>query len=168
MKHLHELIRNRFEETLCLSFKPVASQRDYYFYCPADCTGLVAAADSARQSLAVVDSEASLDQSIHFRRSDSEDSVSFTSGESRPIGDLDLEADDDDDEDDDDDDDDQPDGEPEIPLFLHLTSTIRCDKQVISQSINSLPTCLGNLLTPSSGKNEALLRQPKVNQFSLI
>ena len=32
LKHAHQLIQKRFQEILCLSFRPVPSQRDYYFY----------------------------------------------------------------------------------------------------------------------------------------
>ena len=34
---------------------------------------------------------------------------------------------------------------PPIPLFLHLTATVRSKKDVASQSLDSLPTCLGDL-----------------------
>lgn len=36
LRHLHKLIRTRFQEILCLSFKPIPSLFDYYFYCPPD------------------------------------------------------------------------------------------------------------------------------------
>ena len=36
LKHLHKLIRTRFEEILCFSFKAIPTQQDYYFYCPPD------------------------------------------------------------------------------------------------------------------------------------
>lgn len=41
---------------------------------------------------------------------------------------------------------------PPIPLFLHLTATVRSKKDVASQSLDSLPTCLGDLLSCLSSK----------------
>ena len=35
--------------------------------------------------------------------------------------------------------------ETTVPLFLHLTATVRWKKDVASQSLKSLPTCLGDL-----------------------
>lgn len=40
---------------------------------------------------------------------------------------------------------------PSIPLFLHLTATVRAKKEVASQSLDALPTCLGDLLACISG-----------------
>lgn len=34
---------------------------------------------------------------------------------------------------------------PQIPLFLHMTTTIRCRKDIVSGSIDLLPTCLANV-----------------------
>jgi len=47
---------------------------------------------------------------------------------------------------------------PSIPLFLHLTATVRAKKEVASQSLDALPTCLGDLLACISGseRNSAI------------
>ena len=160
LKHLHKLIRSRFEETLCLSFKPVPSQRDYYFYCPPDCQLIPGPAADELDVTEVSMSHDDHDQVVEFCRSQHDmdsgstdaTSVSSNDNSSRPMNDIDLEVDDDEEEEDEVDDDKE---EIQIPLFLHLTATIRCNKQIVSQSINSLPTCLGNLLTSWPSKLNA-------------
>lgn len=146
LKHLHKLIRTRFQEILCLSFKPVPSLFDYYFYCPPDHPTTPAPNDQALDlSLGLDDNEV-----VEFRQSfDTENSVSRTcsvtggrsdSG-SEPLDDVEWE--------------DDGEGEqetPSVPLFLHLTATVRSKKDVASQSLNALPTCLGDLLSCLSGK----------------
>uniref|UniRef100_A0A0N7ZXW0 Protein SZT2 n=1 Tax=Daphnia magna TaxID=35525 RepID=A0A0N7ZXW0_9CRUS len=152
LKHLHKLIRTRFQEILCLSFKPVPSLFDYYFYCPPD-HPLSPAPDGG---LAIHDLSIGHDDTelVEFRRSsDTDNSVSQTcsvtggrsDSASEPIDDVEWEED----------------GEDEteatsVPLFLHLTATVRSKKNVTSQSLNALPTCLGDLMTSISGSSAVL------------
>jgi hypothetical protein len=148
LKHLHKLIRTRFQEIVCLSFKPVPSLFDYYFYCPPDHPISPVPTDMAAHNLSV-----GLDDNemVEFRQSfDTENSVSrtcsLTGGRSdsgsEPIDDVEWEED--------------GEGEaevPSVPLFLHLTATVRSKKNVTSQSLNALPTCLGDLMSILPGKN---------------
>lgn len=173
LRHLHKLIRTRFQEILCLSFKPVPSLFDYYFYCPPDrpnspapngpeaaaiSPGLddteVCAFDIDLIGLVIKHSNFVFDQSqiVEFHRSYDHDNSSSRScsaldgsdSSSESIDDVELEGE----------------GEseseevPPIPLFLHLTATIRRNKKdVASQSLDALPTCLGDLLGCLSSKN---------------
>ena len=146
LKHLHKLIRTHFQEILCLSFKPDPSLFYYYFYCPPDHPISPAPTDVAAHNLCV-----GLDDNevVGFRRSfDNDNSVSqtcsLTGGRSdsgsEPIDDVEWEEE----------------GEsevPPVPLFLHLTATVRSKKNVTSQSLNALPTCLGDLMSILSGKD---------------
>lgn len=146
LRHLHKLIRTRFHEILCLSFKPVPSLLDFYFYCPPDHLTSPELNDTAMHDVSTGLEE---NEGIEFRRSfDAENSVSQTcsvsggrsdSG-SEPIYDVEWEEDND--------------GEvevPAVPLFLHLTATVRSKKDVASQSLNALPTCLGDLMACLEG-----------------
>ena len=162
LKHLHRLIRTRFQEILCLSFKPVPSLSDFYFYCPpdhpmspshqtnnpADDTDTIG--QQHELSLGLDDHEAL----VEFRQSFGTDQSSGKSGSSRtcsvagarsnsgsePIDDVEWDEDEDGQEE-----------IPAVPLFLHLTATVRTKKDVASQSLNALPTCLGDLMNCLSG-----------------
>lgn len=152
LKHLHKLIRTRFQEIVCLSFKPVPSLFDYYFYCPPDHPISPVPTDMAAHNLSV-----GLDDNemVEFRQSfDTENSVSrtcsLTGGRSdsgsEPIDDVEWEED--------------GEGEaevPSVPLFLHLTATVRSKKNVTSQSLNALPTCLGDLMSILPGKESPVI-----------
>ena len=41
--------------------------------------------------------------------------------------------------------------EPHVPLFLHLTASVRSNKEVSSQTLDMFPTCLSDLRTCISG-----------------
>ena len=151
LKHLHKLIRTRFQEILCLSFKPVPSLFEYYFYCPPDHPTSPAPNDQTIDlSLGLDDHEV-----VEFRKSfDTESSInrncSLTGGRSdsgsEPLDDVEWE--------------DDGEGEvetPAVPLFLHLTATVRSKKDVVSQSLNALPTCLGDLMACLSGLDGLLI-----------
>lgn len=147
LKHLHKLIRTRFQEILCLSFKPVPSLFDYYFYCPPDNSLSPVPDDMVIHNLSLGPDDTEL---VEFRRSsDTDNSVSQTcsltggcsDSASEPIDDVEWEED--------------GEGETEatsVPLFLHLTATVRTKTNVTSQSLNALPTCLGDLMTSLSGE----------------
>ena len=145
LKHLHKLIRTRFEEILCFSFKPIPTQPDYYFYCPPD--HQVFGAAPSNNGLEINDISIGPDDNevVEFRRSfngpeDDTSHGSACSGSTGPMEDLDIDVDDDSEEE-----------QPHIPLFLHLTATVRSGKDVSSHSLNSIPTCLGDLLPSLPG-----------------
>ena len=132
LKHLHKLIRMRFHEILCQSFHPVPSLNDYYVY-----TGHAGQAEEPSHSHREEDTN-SLDAS------------SVASSVSTDIG-AEIEGDDaiDDEEEIDldlmEEEEQEQEEETTVPLFLHLTATVRWKKDVASQSLKSLPTCLGDL-----------------------
>ena len=146
LKHLHQLIRTRFEEILCFSFKPIPTQPDYYFYCPPDHQGMGVGASNNGLDMNDISIGPDDNEVVEFRRSfngpDGGDTShgSTCSGSTGPIEDLDIDIDDDSEEE-----------QPHIPLFLHLTATVRCGKEVSSHSLNSFPTCLGDLLPSLPG-----------------
>lgn len=145
LKHLHKLIRTRFEEILCFSFKPIPTQPDYYFYCPPDHHVLDAVPSNNGLEINDISIGPDDNEVVEFRRSfngqeDGTSHGSTCSGSTGPIEDLDIDIDDDSEEE-----------QPHIPLFLHLTATVRSGKEVSSHSLNSFPTCLADLLPSLPG-----------------
>lgn len=143
LRHLHKLIKTRFQEIICLSFKPVPSLFDYYFYCPPDHPNTPMAGGNAleTQDLSVNMDESEVVQFQHSFETEKSESRSCSppggrsDDGSEPLDDVEIEGD--------------GNGEcepPAIPLFLHLTATVRAKKDVMSQSLNGLPTCLGDLM----------------------
>lgn len=145
LKYLHRLIRTRFQEILCLSFKPVPSLFDYYFYFPPDHPHTPMTSVAQDVALNLDDSEV-----VQFQRSfDTDNSTSRSCSPpggrsddgSEPLDDVEI-----------DDDADCESELPAVPLFLHLTATVRVKKDVMSQSLKGLPTCLGDLMACLPGK----------------
>jgi len=181
LRHLHRLIRVRFQEILCQSFHPVPSLSDYYVYRPMiapqpvtteqqmngkSTTNDVSTSDveieflrrrrRSQQQRGPMDREQD-SMSVGFSSALSQDgrcdsvSTGGADGVDGENGESDI---DDDDEDidlemgeDQGVDSDEMQEEPPVPLFLHLTATVRWKKDVASQSLRSLPTCLGDLIS---------------------
>ncbi|XP_060584658.1 uncharacterized protein LOC132740711 [Ruditapes philippinarum] len=163
LKDLHQLIKDKFLDTVQKWFRQVPSSRDYYFYCPEaaqsegelsderETTTSEAVHGAAVGTMPESDGNMAMDRLSLAMRSDriSNTSVldSEESMEDDAILDLDIT---------------QDDRSDQSPLFINFTCTVKSRLQQYSLSLRNIAVCIGELSTILEKFSEVELSDLKI------